>query len=103
MQQYVHILGIYDDVNLKPSCVQFLPGNENIILIGNQGGQIELFDIRKPKECVLKENSGDKSVTRIKFSPNNKKPNTLSFAVCYEDVPVRAFELDSEFTNIKQK
>ena len=81
--------------------MQFLPGNENSLLIGNQGGDIELFDIRKPKECIIKNSSGNKAVTRIKFSPKEQKSNA-SFAVCYEAVPVRAFELDSQLTSINQ-
>ena len=51
-------LGIYEDINLKPTCVQFLPDNEHNVLIGNQGGQVGLYDIRKPKECIVKDSTG---------------------------------------------
>ena len=52
-------LGIYEDINLKPTCVQFLPDNEHNVLIGNQGGQVGLYDIRKPKECIAKDSTGN--------------------------------------------
>ena len=55
----VFSLGIYEDINLKPTCVQFLPDNEHNVLIGNQGGQVGLYDIRKPKECIVKNSTGN--------------------------------------------
>ena len=55
----VFSLGIYEDINLKPTCVQFLPDNEHNVLIGNQGGQVGLYDIRKSKECIVKDSTGN--------------------------------------------
>ena len=36
-----------------------MPDNEHNVLIGNQGGQVGLYDIRKPKECIVKDSTGN--------------------------------------------
>ena len=63
----VFSLGIYEDINLKPTCVQFLPDNEHNVLIGNQGGQVGLYDIRKPKECIVKDSTGNYWIYILKY------------------------------------
>ena len=94
-----YVSGIYEDLSLRPTCVQFLPGNENLILVGNQGGEIHLFDVRKPKDCVAKNSKLEKLVTRIKFSPHD---NT-QFGVCTESTPFRILEIDEKMSSIDIK
>jgi WD40 repeat protein len=92
--------GIYDDTNMKPTCVQWTPKSEHHLLVGNQGGEIQLFDVRKPKECLFKNamESGGKQVTRLKFSNDG-----LTFAVCSESFPVRVLTLDDKLSSIEAK
>merc|ERR1712051_1010407 len=87
---------IYDDLSLKPSCLQFLPSNENYLLLGNQGGEIQLFDVRKPSDCVTKNTQMDKLITKIKFSPHDQK----MFGVCSESTPLKIMQLDDKLSAI---
>ena len=96
--------GIYENMNAKPSCLQFLPESENILLIGNYAGEIEAHDLRKPKECLAKnKNPTFKTVTKIKFSHQNPRNHLTTFAVCFEDVTVQAYEFDSTAMTLTQK
>lgn len=87
---------IYDDLSLKPSCLQFLPSNENYLLLGNQGGEIQLLDMRKPSDCVTKNTQMDKLITKIKFSPHDQK----MFGVCSESTPLKIMQLDDKLSAI---
>ena len=86
------ISGIYDDVSLTPTCVQFVPGNENQLLVGNQAGEILLFDIRKPQDCMAKNTNMEHSITKIKFSSHDKN----LFGVCSESTSLRLFSIDEK-------
>ena len=88
--------GIYDDLSLKPSCLQFLPSNENYLLLGNQGGEIQLLDMRKPSDCLTKNSQMDKLITKIKFSPHDPK----MFGVCSESTPLKIMQLDDKLSAI---
>jgi len=87
---------IYEDMSLKPSCLQFLPVNENYLLVGNQGGEIQLFDLRKPTDCITKNTQMDKLITKIKFSPHDPK----SFGVCCESTPLKIMQLNDNLSTI---
>merc|ERR1719510_887015 len=83
---------IYDDVFLKPTCVQFVPGVEHQLLVGNQTGEILLFDIRKPKDCIAKNAKMEHSITKMKFSCHDRN----IFGVCSESTSLRLFSIDEK-------
>ena len=86
-------------MGLKPTCVQFVPSSEHHLLIGNEAGELQLFDIRKPKNCIVKNDSMEKSVSRIKFSPSLKN----TFGVCSESTTLRIFTLDDNLSTLDIK
>ena len=92
-------LGIYDDVGLKPTCVQFVPSSEHHLLVGNESGELQLFDIRKPKNCIVKNDMTEKAVSKIKFSPSLKN----TFGVCSETSSLRVFTLDQTLSSLDIK
>jgi WD40 repeat protein len=87
---------IYEDLSLKPTCLQFLPSNENYLLVGNQGGEIQLFDIRKPTDCITKNTQMDKSISKLKFAPQDPK----MFGVCSESTPLKIMQIDEKLASI---
>ena len=96
---YLSILGIYDDVGLKPTCVQFVPSSEHHLLVGNEAGELQLYDIRKPKNCIVKNDMMEKAVSKIKFSPSLKN----TFGVCSETSSLRVFTLDPTLSTLDIK
>ena len=65
---------------------------------------IEAHDLRKPKECLAKnKNLNFKTVTKIKFSHQTPRNHLTTFAVCFEDVTVQAYEFDSTAMTLTQK
>lgn len=90
---------IYDDVGLKPTCVQFVPSSEHHLLVGNEAGELQLFDIRKPKNCIVKNDMTEKAVSKIKFSPSLKN----TFGVCSETSSLRVFTLDPTLSTLDIK
>ncbi len=91
--------GIYENLDAKPTCIQWTPTSEHHIIVGNQLGDLVLVDSRKPKEnlSIMETSPSGKSVTRIKFSPSKKD----QFVVCSEWHTLRVFELDLENCAIK--
>ena len=96
---FLSILGIYDDVGLKPTCVQFVPSSEHHLLVGNEAGELQLYDIRKPKNCIVKNDMTEKAVSKIKFSPSLKN----TFGVCSETSSLRVFTLDPTLSSLDIK
>ena len=79
--------------------MQFVPSSQNHVIVGNEGGELQLFDVRKAKNCIVKNSSTEKAVTKIKFSPTLQN----TFGVCCESTPLRIFSLDETLSAIDIK
>ena len=90
--------GIYNDSSNWPTCVEWLPNNEYNILIGNQSGQVQLFDIRKSGEKVQLHQPISNQITQIKFS--TKRPNI--FSICGDTNKIKVLEVE-ETSDIKMR
>ncbi len=84
---------------MRPSCIKFLPGNENYALIGMQNGEVQLFDTRKPKDCLARHSTLEHAVTKLNFCPQNKS----RFGVCIESSPLQILDLDESLTSFQVK
>ena len=85
---------IYEDLSVRPTCVKFAPKQEHQVVVGNQAGQIQLFDIRKPKEALCEAIVDHKPITRINFQE-------AIFSVCSESSSLKVFEINEASTNIE--
>ena len=86
---------IYEDLSQRPTCVRFF--EDHFVLIGNQSGEIQLIDMRKPKECLRKNSTLKNLVTRINFSPQEKN----LAGVCTESNQIGIFSLDNNDIELK--
>ena len=76
-----------------------MPSSEHHLLVGNEAGELQLFDIRKPKNCIVKNDMTEKAVSKIKFSPSLKN----TFGVCSETSSLRVFTLDPTLSTLDIK
>ena len=67
-------------------------------MIGNQSGQVQLYDIRKTGEKISNHQAIKNQITQIKFS--TKRPNL--FSVCGDTYTLKVLELE-ETLNIKMR
>jgi len=88
---------IYEDSSNWPTCVEWLPSSEFHLLVGNQSGQIRLFDIRKSDEKGILHETIDQQIQQIKFS--TKRPNL--FSVCGDTYKLKVLELNDSSSNLK--
>ena len=90
---------IYNDPSNWPTCVEWLPNSECHLLVGNQLGQIRLFDIRNVGENGILQQTIDKQIHNIKFS--SKRPNL--FSVCGDTYKLKVLEVDSSYWTLDEK
>jgi len=87
---------IYQDVSNWPTCVEWLPNSEFHILVGNQSGEVRLYDIRKPNEKGIFHETLDQQIYQIKFS--TKRPNL--FSVSGDTYKLKVLEINDSSSHL---
>ena len=95
---FIFEIDIYNDSSNWPTCIEWSPNNEFNIVIGNQSGQVQLYDIRKSGEKISNYQAIKNQITQIKFS--SKRPNL--FSICGDTYTLKVLELE-ETLNIKMR
>lgn len=80
-----------------PTCVQYVPGCDHHLVIGNVAGEISLLDARTPGESVAVDLSFQEQVHRIAFSSQD---NSKTFAACADSRTVKVYDVKEDSSMI---